>query len=53
MKVGDKVVYVRQGYRDFSKAFVKRFTNDFVILSIDKLINNGEFKQRPDQLIKI
>ena len=53
ISINDEVVYVRQGYRDFSKAFVKRFTDQFVILQTNKFSNSGEFKQRPDQLIKI
>lgn len=52
LNLNDEVVFVRQGYRDFSKAFIKRFTNQYVILTMNRFPND-EFKQRPDQLIKI
>jgi len=46
LSVGDKVVYISYGYRDFSVAEIARFTPCYVFFT-------DGYKQRPEQLIKV
>lgn len=50
LQVGDEVVYVQLGYRNFQKAIISRFTDKFVFIKEGK---SREIKQAPNQLIKI
>lgn len=45
LEVGDVVIYVLQGYREFRKAKIDRFTECYVVLS------GTAPKQLPSQLI--
>lgn len=53
IEIGDKVVFVRQGYREFSKGFIKRFTPKMVIIEDKNYTFDNKFKQLPSQVIKI
>lgn len=50
LQVGDEVVYVELGYRNFKKGKIARFTAKFVFIKEGKSM---EIKQKPEQLIKI
>ena len=56
LEVGDKVVYIMPGYREFQTGVVERFTPRNVIISTgrDGLYGpHGTIKQESHQLLKI
>jgi len=52
LEVGDIVVYITPGYRDYSKGRIIRFTKCFVLIEAKENFNK-EIKQYSRQLIKI
>jgi hypothetical protein len=52
LQVGDKVVYITPGYRDYSTGTILRFTACYVFIETSTRWSE-EIKQTPDQLIKI
>ena len=54
LEVGDPVVFITPGYRDFSKGKILRFTKCYVFIEKEKQSKfDKEIKQFPNQLIKI
>ena len=52
--IGDKVVFIKPGYRDFSTGTIIRFTKYFVIIEKDKGDYHAKtIRQEPTQLIKV
>ena len=58
LEVGDEVIYITPGYRDFTKGVITRFTKFYVFIKQERetrggTINPYTIKQTPSQLIKI
>lgn len=55
IKVGDKVVYMRLGYRDFTKGYIMRITNKCVFLSDSNgsLIHDYWTSKFHEQVVKV
>lgn len=57
LSVGDEVVWIHPGYREYDKAKVLRFTKCYVIIERIRKYHDGqtteEVKQKSEQLIKI
>jgi len=47
LKVGDPVIFITPGYRDYSKGVIKRFTEYYVFIEKEK---NGHFKKEIKQI---
>lgn len=52
LNIGDEVVFITPGYRDYTKGKILYFTSQFVRIESDKIHKKG-IKQTPNQLIKI
>lgn len=55
LAVGDMVVFITPGYRDYSKGIIVRFTNCFAFVQDVKNMTSkySQIKQTGEQLIKI
>lgn len=55
LEVGDRVVFITPGYRDYSTGVIERFTKHFafVKMKVNNAYVNDEIRQKGHQLIKI
>lgn len=55
LNIGNRVIYIMPGYREYKTGYIKRFTKKLVIIDLDNEYSGtmGEIKQYPIQLIKI
>ena len=54
LKVGDPVIFITPGYRDYSKGVIKRFTEYYVFIEKEKHGHfDKEIKQTSNRLILI
>jgi hypothetical protein len=54
LSIGDKVVLVEPGYRNFVTGFIHRMTACFVFIEYENGRRfNTSIKQRPEQLIRV
>lgn len=51
LNVGDKVIFIEPGYRNYKTGVISRFTKHFAFVENKKLFG-GEMKQKGHQLIK-